>query len=125
MENIIYEDSPLAAYLEGASACASTPAICVMSEEESQRPRLTLAVGEGTGEPGWVASVDDDRKSDKSQETSFAPRGPSSLQSKLRKKLPRPLKLPQRGSVHRLQNAYSVSRPHRFPPALRIQHADM
>ncbi|KAL1651433.1 hypothetical protein SLS58_000773 [Diplodia intermedia] len=79
MENIIYEDSPLAAYLEG----------------------------EGTGEPGWVASVDDDRKSDKSQETSFAPRGPSSLQSKLRKKLPRPLKLPQRGSVHRLQNAYS------------------
>ncbi|OMP87262.1 hypothetical protein BK809_0007348 [Diplodia seriata] len=96
MENIIYEDSPLAAYLEG----------------------------EGTGEPGWVASVDDDRKSDKSQETSFAPRGPSSLQSKLRKKLPRPLKLPQRGSVHRLQNAYSVSRPHRLPPALRIQHAD-
>ncbi|KAB2572516.1 Proliferating cell nuclear antigen pcna [Lasiodiplodia theobromae] len=81
MENIIYEDSPLAAYLEG----------------------------EGTGEPDWVASVDDDddRKSDKSQETSFAPRGPSSLQSKLRKKLPRPLKLPQRGSVYRLQNAYS------------------
>lgn len=118
MENIIYEDSPLAAYLEGASACASTPAICVMSEGESQRPRLTLAVGEGTGEPDWVASVDDDddRKSDKSQETSFAPRGPSSLQSKLRKKLPRPLKLPQRGSVHRLQNAYSVSRPHRPSP---------
>ncbi|OJD30923.1 proliferating cell nuclear antigen [Diplodia corticola] len=85
MENIIYEDSPLAAYLEG----------------------------EGTGEPGWVASMDDDGKSsksdksDKSQETSFAPRGPSSLQSKLRKKLPRPLKLPQRGSVHRLQNAYA------------------
>lgn len=122
MENIIYEDSPLAAYLEGASACASTPSICVMSgEEDSQRPQLTLHVGEGTGEPDWVASVDDDdNKNEKSQATSFAPRGPSTLQSKLRKKLPRPLKLPQRGgSIHRIQNAYSVRPPHRSSPALR------
>lgn len=122
MENIIYEDSPLAAYLEGASACASTPAICVMSEEESQRPRLTLAVGEGTGEPGWVASVEDDKsdrseKSEQSQAASFAPRGPSTLQSKLRKKLPRPLKLPHRGSIHRIQSAYSVSLHRRSPPS--------
>ncbi|EOD51143.1 putative proliferating cell nuclear antigen protein [Neofusicoccum parvum UCRNP2] len=84
MENIIYEDSPLAAYLEG----------------------------EGTGEPGWVASVEDDKsdrseKSEQSQAASFAPRGPSTLQSKLRKKLPRPLKLPHRGSIHRIQSAYS------------------
>ncbi|KAF4309914.1 Proliferating cell nuclear antigen PCNA [Botryosphaeria dothidea] len=76
MENIIYEDSPLAAYLEG----------------------------EGTGEPAWVASVDNEKST---EPTSFAPRGPSTLQSKLRKKLPRPLKLPNRSSVHRIQSAYS------------------
>ncbi|KAK8218137.1 Mysoin-binding motif of peroxisomes-domain-containing protein [Phyllosticta capitalensis] len=95
MDNIIYHDSPLAAYLQGPS----------------------LNAGEGTGEsePGWIASVEDSDTGEKKdisgdeapKAPSFAPRGPSTLHSKLRGKLPQPLKLPQSGSINRLQNACS------------------
>ncbi|KAF2146570.1 uncharacterized protein K452DRAFT_218679 [Aplosporella prunicola CBS 121167] len=84
-----------------------------MSAGGSQQAPLTLhGVGEGTGETGWVAHDEDEQKrtnAHDAQPQSFAPRGPSTLQSKLKKKLPRPLRLnlPQHGTVHRLHSAYS------------------
>ncbi|KAF2088359.1 hypothetical protein K490DRAFT_56355 [Saccharata proteae CBS 121410] len=79
MDNIIYEDSPLAAYLEG----------------------------EGTGDPSWVASRQ--AASDDEPQPSFAPRGPSALQTNIRKKLPRPLQLhlSRHGPLQRVHSAFS------------------
>ncbi|KAK8188583.1 Mysoin-binding motif of peroxisomes-domain-containing protein, partial [Phyllosticta paracitricarpa] len=73
MDNIIYHDSPLAAYLQGHDTGERKD---ISGDEAPEAP-------------------------------SFAPRGPSTLHSKLRGKLPQPLKLPPSGSINRLHSACS------------------
>ncbi|ORY19481.1 Mysoin-binding motif of peroxisomes-domain-containing protein [Clohesyomyces aquaticus] len=74
MENVIYEDSPLAEYLEG----------------------------EARGASGSPPSPPPERQN-------FAPRGPSTLQSRIRNKLPTPLRIQigGNGSVARIHGACS------------------
>ncbi|KAF2187837.1 hypothetical protein K469DRAFT_662017 [Zopfia rhizophila CBS 207.26] len=76
MENIIYEDSPLAEFLEGE--------------------------GRGTPPSSPPASASPDAQS-------FAPRGPSTLQSRIRGKLPKPLRIQvgRNGSLARIHSACS------------------
>ncbi|KAF2009852.1 hypothetical protein BU24DRAFT_65584 [Aaosphaeria arxii CBS 175.79] len=80
MENVIFDDSPLAEFLEG----------------EGRRHT--------SSPPSPVASAipSDDTHN-------FAPRGPSTLQSRIREKLPRPLRIHTRGngSVARIHSACS------------------
>ncbi|KAF2806924.1 uncharacterized protein BDZ99DRAFT_393810 [Mytilinidion resinicola] len=77
MESIIYEDSPLAEYLEGEGrGRASSPEASVPSSPTT---------------------------------TSFAPRGPSTLQSRIRDKLPQPLRIPipKNGPIARIHTTCS------------------
>ncbi|KAF2836393.1 hypothetical protein M501DRAFT_987554 [Patellaria atrata CBS 101060] len=79
MESVVYDDSPLAAYLEG----------------------------EGERHSDWVASNDDSEHTLPELQTSFAPRGPSTLQARIRRKLPQPLRItvPQQGPVAKIHHA--------------------
>ncbi|KAH7123936.1 Mysoin-binding motif of peroxisomes-domain-containing protein [Dendryphion nanum] len=80
MENIIFEDSPLAEFLEGeGQGRSSTP-------------------------PSPTAS-----QTSPPDNHNFAPRGPSTLQSRIREKLPHPLRIHSRGngSVARIHSACS------------------
>ncbi|KAF2465044.1 uncharacterized protein BDR25DRAFT_92481 [Lindgomyces ingoldianus] len=78
MENVIYEDSPLAEFLEGE--------------------------GRGTSPPSPTTS-----SSPPPERHSFAPRGPSTLQSRIRDRLPRPLRIQvgSTSSVARIHGACS------------------
>ncbi|KAH8732635.1 Mysoin-binding motif of peroxisomes-domain-containing protein [Phaeosphaeriaceae sp. PMI808] len=83
MENVILEDSPLAEYLEGQGTGECRPS--------SPTPTAT-ARGE------WVFTSSDN----------FAPRGPSTLQSRIRDRLPQPLRIHGRhGSIARIHTACS------------------
>ncbi|KAI9828769.1 MAG: hypothetical protein M1832_001874 [Thelocarpon impressellum] len=80
MESVVYKGSPLAEYLEG----------------------------EGQGGFDWSPThAADEPPSPPSPQ--FAPRGPSSVQAKFRRRLPQPppLKIPKRGTVSRIHNACS------------------
>lgn len=80
MENIIFEDSPLAEFLEGEGRGRSSSPPSPTASETSPPDILN-----------------------------FAPRGPSTLQSRIREKLPHPLQIHRRGnaSVARIHSACS------------------
>ncbi|KAI9877897.1 MAG: hypothetical protein M1830_001810 [Pleopsidium flavum] len=80
MESVIFQDSPLAEYLEG----------------------------EGEGQPDWASSPTA-KEPTSPQTQSFAPRGPSLLQFRFRRKVPQPLtlKVPQKGAVASLHDSCS------------------
>ncbi|CAA9964460.1 Vezatin domain containing protein [Pyrenophora teres f. maculata] len=84
MESIIPDDSPLAQYLEGQGRGESRP-------------------------PSPAASTFPDSHSHShSDSQGFAPRGPSTLQSRIRDKLPQPLRIHARhGSIARIHTACS------------------
>ncbi|KAI9835152.1 MAG: hypothetical protein M1819_002521 [Sarea resinae] len=79
MESIVFKDSPLAQYLEG----------------------------EGEAPDQWASIPDKEPPSPRLQ--SFAPRGPATVSSKFRKKLPRPLhlELPKQGTIANIYSACS------------------
>jgi len=82
MENVIADDSPLAELLQGAGQGRSRPASPTISH---------------------FSDVAHD-----SNVTGFAPRGPSTLQSRIRNKLPQPLRIHARhGSMSRIRKACS------------------
>ncbi|KAF2452683.1 Mysoin-binding motif of peroxisomes-domain-containing protein [Lineolata rhizophorae] len=87
MENVIYEDTPLAAYLEGEGKAESTSAPTV----------------------DWNTVPQDSPGASPKTQQSFAPRGPSTLQSRIKGKLPAPLrvKVPAHGPVARIHTACS------------------
>lgn len=99
MESIVYENSPLADYLEGL-LCPSYP--------RNSNP-LTSVPGEGGNEESWPVEEnqgDDDRTS-----SNFAPRGASKFQNRVRNKLPKPLNLrgtPQGELIGKLYDTCSV-----------------
>lgn len=97
MENVVLEDSPLAEFLEGMR-----PHVYL----HNKRRTLTAMQGEGRGEdsrpPSPAASLPEDNHD-------FAPRGPSTLHSRIREKLPKPLRIHERhGSIARIHTACSV-----------------
>lgn len=79
-------------------------------------PRLSFVLGEGKGSPPPSPSG-----AAPTATQGFAPQGPSTLQSRLRDRLPQPLRIDvgQHGSVARIHSACSVrsSRPSPLPPS--------
>lgn len=102
MESLVYENSPLADYLQG---------LCY-SSQYSLVARLTYFVtGEGEPEESWP--VGDTHTEDEGDHPSsdFAPRGASRFQERVRNKLPKPLDLRntrQGAVVGKLYGACSV-----------------
>jgi hypothetical protein len=100
MESLVYENSPLADYLEGSSD----------SPELWNANPLTSAPGEGGHEESWPV---EENQSDDDHTTAlnFAPRGASKFQTRVRNKLPKPLDLrctPQSEFAGKLYDACSV-----------------
>jgi hypothetical protein len=100
MESVVYENSPLAEYLEGS--------LC-LRYSESLNP-LTLVLGEGGNEESWP--VEENQSDDgHTRSFNFAPQGASKFQDRVRKKLPKPLNLrgtSQRELIGKLYDACSV-----------------
>lgn len=102
MESLVYENSPLADYLQGL---CYTPRYTLVA-------RLTISfTGEGEPEESWP--VDDTHTEDEGDRPSsdFAPRGASRFQERVRNKLPKPLDLRntrQGAVVGKLYGACSV-----------------
>ncbi|KAJ5654592.1 hypothetical protein N7490_001595 [Penicillium lividum] len=83
MESLVYENSPLAEYLQGS---CYTPQYTLAT-------KLTLVAGEGEPEETWhVAKTHTDDEADHPSDD-FAPRGASRFQERVRNKLPKPLDL--------------------------------
>lgn len=103
MESVIHEDSPLAELLEGERP------------PDSAMPHLVLMASVGAGK-GGVSAPPSPTASTASDVYSFAPRGPSTLQARIRDRLPQPLRIRanRHGSVARIHFACSVG-----PPLLR------
>ncbi|PGH14221.1 proliferating cell nuclear antigen (pcna) [Helicocarpus griseus UAMH5409] len=83
MEALVYQDSPLANYLEG----------------------------EGEGEQDWALQPDDSHPSHSpldSETSNFAPRGPPTFQDRIRNKLPTPLQLKPLGKEQTLAKIHDV-----------------
>ena len=78
MESLVYENSPLADYLQGP-----LPAL-----QHCENRTLTNTPGEGESEENWP--VEETHSED---EPNFAPRGASKFQDRVRNKLPTPLDL--------------------------------
>jgi hypothetical protein len=101
MENVILDDSPLAEFLEGTRHAAHS---CLINCWW-----LTSTSGEGKG----ASRPASPSLSTSPTSPSFAPRGPSTLQSRIRDKLPQPLRIHERhGSISRIHTACSVRSPY-------------
>lgn len=95
MESVIFDDSPLAEYLEGEHTLGSGVARVFgirASDQWVTRRTSDVFTGEGEGQSAW-ASTPTAEEPPSPVQSSFAPRGPSALPSKLRRRLQRPLPL--------------------------------
>lgn len=93
MENVILDDSPLAELLQGRLLLPLLAVTCT-----------DTMLGEGQAGSQSLSQSPDVH--------GFAPRGPSTLQSRIRDKLPQPLRIHGRhSSIARIHTACSVSRP--------------
>lgn len=107
MESLVYEDSPLADYLEGMLTYLQYSVL------NRNNANSFTDSGEGQGETDWVPQ-EVDREQQTSSEppaSSFAPRGPPRLQDRLRDKIPAPLRLRgsgKREALAKIQEACSV-----------------
>jgi hypothetical protein len=118
MDSLIYKDSPLAELLEGARRHPTFPPReifhpLLLPRMSSRLGSLDLRIlGEGTAEAEWISSErlpPPDPPDSVLQ--SFAPQGPSTLHSRIRDRLPHPLRIPlhRQGPVARIHSACSVS----------------
>lgn len=84
MESLVYENSPLADYLQGS--------LLDSEDLQSQYSRASTS-GEGENEESWP--VEETQREDETdrQTPNFAPRGASRFQERVRNKLPKPLDL--------------------------------
>jgi hypothetical protein len=105
MESLIYENSPLADYLQG---------LCLPRRADTPPQRFTeadLLSGEGDQEESWPVEETLSEDEQAAQSTNFAPRGASRFQDRVRNKLPKPLDLKntrQGVVVEKLYDACSV-----------------
>ncbi|KAI9931645.1 hypothetical protein MW887_010222 [Aspergillus wentii] len=85
MESLVYENSPLADYLQGES--------CGFDTGYNMETQVLGASGEGERGENWP--IEEGENSDDFQDptTEFAPRGASKFQDRVRNKLPKPLDL--------------------------------
>lgn len=86
MESLVYEDSPLAEYLQGGWQEAPAGMTKPITDH--------VCSGEGEHDPNWP--VQEPQNSDDVSDSTaadFAPRGTSKFQSRIRNKLPKPLDL--------------------------------
>lgn len=100
MESIVYENSPLAEYLEGE--------LCPRCPRNSNQ--LTSLPGEGGNEESWPVE-ENHSDDDHTRSSNFAPRGASKFQNRVRNKLPKPLNLrgtPQGELIGKLYDTCSV-----------------
>jgi hypothetical protein len=101
MEAVVFEDSPLAEYLEGKAP----------TQGHSLQPFTTLTrlTGEGDIEEEWAPALSQTSNS-LPPSPSFAPRGRPTVQPKFRNKLPTPLRLtiPPNATVAAIHNTCSV-----------------
>jgi hypothetical protein len=98
MESVVYENSPLADYLEGS--------LCLRYLKNANP--LTSIPGEGGNEESWP--VEETPSDDDHTTLDFAPRGASKFQDRVRNKLPKPLETgtPQRQLLKKFYDACSV-----------------
>lgn len=99
MESLVYENSPLADYLQGS-----------LLDSKDLQPRYSRASisGEGENEESWpVEETQGDNETDR-QTPNFAPRGASRFQERVRNKLPKPLDLRNTRHGEVVENIYSA-----------------
>jgi hypothetical protein len=98
MESVVYENSPLADYLEGSLYLRHMRDVNL----------LMFVPGEGGNEESWP--VEETLSDDDHTTFNFAPRGTSKFQDRVRNKLPKPLDLspPQGQLLGKLYDACSV-----------------
>lgn len=106
MESLVYEDSPLAEYLQGRLRAVP------IATEIMKTNRAMSNSGEGEHDPNWPVqeSENPDDVSD-STAADFAPRGTSKFQNRIRNKLPRPLDLEvshQKAALERIYETCAV-----------------
>lgn len=112
MESVIYQDSPLADYLEG---------ILIRRQHTAATYRLNSmlisSIGAGEIDQNWNSVPQHTPPlSPDSNNINFAPRGPPTSYTKFRRKVPAPLKVQVPGSsatVARLHDTCKVRRPFR------------
>lgn len=99
METVIYEDSPLAAYLEGQSG------------RPGKYHQANMFKGEGGEQVRSVPGHEEDEPASPAS-TSFAPRGKPTVRLRFQHKLPSPLRLaiPENTAAASAYNTCSVSR---------------
>lgn len=100
MESIVYENSPLAEYLEGE----------LSPWYPKNLNQLTPLPGEGGNEESWPVE-ENHSDDDHTRSSNFAPRGASKFQNRVRNKLPKPLNLrgtPQGQLIGKLYDTCSV-----------------
>lgn len=108
MESLVYENSPLADYLQGS---------CQFPRTGIPLQRLVeadLLSGEGDQESSWPVEEAYSEDEQAARSTNFAPRGASRFQDRVRNKLPKPLDLKntrQGVVVEKLFGACSVRSP--------------
>lgn len=104
MEAVVFEDSPLADYLEGK--WSTTP----ISVDSARQAFLTSPPGDGSQEAEDTPSYGDGDASSNTSSPSFAPRGKPTLRTKFRHRLPPPLRLamPANSTVATIHNTCSV-----------------
>lgn len=84
MESLVYENSPLADYLEGS--------LLDLGQSQPQYLRAFVS-GEGENEENWPAEETRSEDERAGPTSNFAPRGASRFQERVRNKLPKPLDL--------------------------------
>ena len=85
MESLVYENSPLADYLQGSSH--------LPERRETIYSRVSSSSGEGESEENWLAQEMHSEDEADVPSTNFAPWGASKFQERVRNKLPKPLHL--------------------------------
>lgn len=105
MESLVYENSPLADYLQGKKSIAD------MSQASGTEAQASNSAEEGGCDQDWVVPETNEADQRLEPSSDFAPRGPSKFQSRVRNKIPKPLDLKplrQTAALGRLYDACSV-----------------
>jgi hypothetical protein len=102
MESLVYENSPLADYLEGMSPT---------TQVSHATPSPVPIPGEGESNESWLVEETRSEHDPNDTASNFAPRGASKFQERVRNKLPKPLDLSRSREgvvIGKLYNACSV-----------------
>ncbi|KAJ5224311.1 uncharacterized protein N7469_007814 [Penicillium citrinum] len=99
MESLVYENSPLADYLQGWSP---SPTYKLVTKADS------VSSGEGENEESWPVDEAHTEDEQDAASSNFAPRGASRFQDRVRNKLPKPLDLKNTRQGVAVEKLYSA-----------------